>query len=55
MLRDGQHMLRRMPVSAVVSSPVVAAAGTDMLASEVRSRDAARDTIPEHCGEPDLA
>jgi acyl carrier protein len=54
-LRDGQHMLRRMPVSAVVSSPMVALVGADMFASEVHLRDAARETLLQHCGEPDLA
>jgi 1-acyl-sn-glycerol-3-phosphate acyltransferase len=54
-LRDGQHMLRRMPVSALASSPIVAPAGVDRFTSAVRLRDAARGNILRHCGEPDLA
>jgi acyl carrier protein len=54
-LRDGQHMLRRVPVSAVVSSSLTAPAGADVFASAVQLRDTARDNILRHCGEPDLA
>ncbi len=54
-LRDGEHMLHRMPVSAVVGSPVTAPAGADTFTSAVSLRDTARDDILRHCGEPDLA
>lgn len=54
-LRDGERMIRRTPVSAVVGNPLTAPAGADLFASAVTLRDAARDNILLHCGEPDLA
>ena len=54
-LRDGQRLLRRMPVSAIVGgslSALPAAAGS--FATAVELRDRARQHILAHCAEPDL-
>jgi 1-acyl-sn-glycerol-3-phosphate acyltransferase len=53
-LRDGQWLLRRMPVSAVVGPPLAASPADDRFAAAVRLRDAAREQIRARCGEPDL-
>ena len=53
-LRDGQWLLRRMPVSAVVGPPLAPSPAEDRFAAAVRLRDAAREQILARCGEPDL-
>ena len=53
-LRDGQWLLRRMPVSAVVGPVLAAAPSDDHFAAAVRLRDRAREQIRARCGEPDL-
>ena len=53
-LRDGQWLLRRMPVSAVVGRPLAASSSDDHFATAVRLRDMAREQIRARCGEPDL-
>ncbi len=53
-LRDGQWLLRRLPVSAVVGPPLAPAPGDDRFAAAVRLRDMAREQIRARCGEPDL-
>jgi acyl carrier protein len=52
-LRAGSWVVRRMPISVVVEAPI-APAGADWTAA-VQLRDAAREAILRHCGEPDLA
>jgi len=53
-LRDGQWLLRRMPVSAVVGSPLGASAGGNRFATAVGLRDMTREQIRARCSEPDL-
>jgi len=53
-LRDGQWLLRRLPVSAVVGQALAASPSDDRFAAAVRLRDMAREQIRAHCGEPDL-
>jgi acyl carrier protein len=53
-LRDGQRLLRRMPVSAVVGRPLATPVAADRFAAAVRLRDMAREDILGHCREPDL-
>ncbi len=53
-LRDGQRLLRRMPVSAFVGSRLAVPAGDNVFAAAVRLRDQAREHILARCGEPDL-
>ena len=53
-LRDGQWLLRRMPVSAVVGLPLAPSPADDSFAAAVRLRDVAREQIKARCGEPDL-
>ena len=53
-LRDGQRLPRRLPVSAVVGAPLTASAGSDTFSGAVQLRDAARAQILRHCGEPEL-
>jgi 1-acyl-sn-glycerol-3-phosphate acyltransferase len=53
-LRDGQWLLRRAPVSAVVGPPLAAAPADDPFARAVHLRDMAREQIRAHCGESDL-
>ena len=53
-LRDGQWLLRRMPISAVVGRPLAASSSDDHFATAVRLRDMAREQIRTRCGEPDL-
>lgn len=53
-LRDGQHLPRRLPVSAVIGAPLTLPAGEDAFARAVQLRDAARAHMLQHCGEPDL-
>jgi acyl carrier protein len=53
-LRDGQWLLRRLPVAVVVGSPLVGLPDTDRFAEAVRLRDLAREHILGRCGEPDL-
>lgn len=53
-LRDGQWLPRRLPVSAVVGAPLTQPAGEDAFAAAVHLRDAARAQVLRHCGEPDL-
>jgi acyl carrier protein len=53
-LRDGQWLPRRLPVSAVVGCPLTDTADGDVFSAAVRLRDAAREHILRRCGEPDL-
>jgi len=53
-LRDGQWLPRRVPVSAVVGRPLAASNSDDHFATAVRLRDMAREQIRTRCGEPDL-
>ncbi len=53
-LRDGQWLLRRLPVSVVVGCPLPPPAEGDSFGAAVRLRDLARQEILSHCGEPDL-
>ena len=53
-LRDGQWLPRRLPVSAVVGAPLTVSAGNDAFSAAVQLRDAARAQILRHCGEPEL-
>ena len=53
-LRDGQWLLRRMPVSAVVGPTLTVSSSKDRFATAVRLRDRARQQILAHCGEPDF-
>ena len=54
-LRDGQYLPRRMPVSAVVGPSLRAKPGEQPFAAVVRLRDEAREYILHNCGEPDLS
>ena len=54
-LRDGQWLLRRLPVSAVVGPPLPPSPVDDRFAAAVLLRDTARAQIRARCGEPDLA
>ena len=54
LLRDGQWLLRHVPVSVVVGSPLPAAPAADRFAAAVHLRDMAREHIRARCGEPDL-
>jgi acyl carrier protein len=54
MLRPGQWLPRRVPVSAVIGRPLMARADGDAFGAAVRLRDATRDRILSYCGEPDL-
>jgi 1-acyl-sn-glycerol-3-phosphate acyltransferase len=53
-LRDGQWLLRRSPVSAMVGRALAASPAGERFAAAVRLRDMAREQISAHCGEPDL-
>jgi 1-acyl-sn-glycerol-3-phosphate acyltransferase len=53
-LREGQWLLRRMPVSAVVGPTLTASLSEDRFATAVRLRDLARKEILARCGEPDF-
>lgn len=53
-LRDGQRLLRRLPVEAVIGNPLLASAHGDVFAVAVQLRSAARTQVLRHCGEPDL-
>lgn len=53
-LRDGQWLLRRMPVSAVVGRPLAPSPADDHFTAAVRLRDMTREQIRARCGEPDL-
>jgi len=53
-LRDGQRLLRRLPVEAFIGSPLIANARDDVFAAAVQLRGAARTQVLHHCGEPDL-
>jgi acyl carrier protein len=53
-LRDGQWLLRRMPVSAVVGPTLTVSPSEDRFATAVRLRDMAREEILARCGEPDF-
>lgn len=53
-LRDGQRLMRRVPVSAALGAPLWASPEGDAFAEAVRLRDAAREFIVRHCGELDL-
>jgi acyl carrier protein len=53
-LRDGQHLMRRQPVEAVIGSPLIANAHDDVFAAAVELRSSARAQVLRHCGEPDL-
>jgi 1-acyl-sn-glycerol-3-phosphate acyltransferase len=53
-LRDGQWLPRRLPVSAVVGVPLTAPGGNDAFSAAVQVRDAARAQMLRHCGEPEL-
>jgi 1-acyl-sn-glycerol-3-phosphate acyltransferase len=54
MLRPGQWLPRHVSVSAVIGSPLMAQADGDAFEAAVRLRDATRERILRHCGEPDL-
>ena len=54
-LRDGQRLPRRAPLSAVFGAPLLAGAGEDRFAAAVRISAAARAHILRYCGEPDVA
>jgi acyl carrier protein len=54
-LRDGQWLPRRLPVTVTVGHPLEPAPTADTFTAAVRLRDAARAEILRHCGEPDLA
>ena len=53
-MRDGQWLPCRLPVSVVVGAPLTQPTGEDALAATVHLRDTARAQILRHCGEPDL-
>jgi 1-acyl-sn-glycerol-3-phosphate acyltransferase len=53
-LRDGQRLMRRVPVSAALGAPLWASPEGDVFAEAVRLRDAAREFLVRHCGELDL-
>ncbi len=53
-LRDGQWLPRRLPVRAVVGTPLAVPAGEEPFSAAVQLRDAARAQILRHCGEPEL-
>lgn len=53
-LRDGQWLPRRMPVSAVVGRALAASPADDRFGAAVRLRDLARQQILARCGEPDF-
>jgi 1-acyl-sn-glycerol-3-phosphate acyltransferase len=53
-LRDGQWLLRRMPVSAVVGPTLTVSPSEDRFATAVRLRDRAREQILARCGELDF-
>ena len=53
-LRDGQHLPRRLAVEAVIGAPLVVQPSEDMFAAALRLRDTARTQILRYCGEPDL-
>ena len=55
MLRAGQVLPRRVTIDAVVGGPITAKASDDAFGAAVRLRDATREQILRHCGEPDLA
>lgn len=55
MLRDGQALPRRVPVSIVVGRPLRPCAGVDLFATAVSLREAARAHVLRHCGEPDVS
>jgi 1-acyl-sn-glycerol-3-phosphate acyltransferase len=54
LLRDGQRMIHRVPVSATIGAPLPPQPGGDSFAEAVRLRDLVRDEMLRHCGEPDL-
>ena len=54
-LRDGQHLMRRVPVSAALGAPLWASPEGDAFAQAVRLRDAAREFVVRHCSELDVA
>jgi 1-acyl-sn-glycerol-3-phosphate acyltransferase len=53
-MRDGQWLPRRLPVSAIVGAPLTQPTGEDALAAAAQLRDKARAQVLRHCGEPDL-
>ncbi len=53
-LRDGQVLLRRRPVTITMGAPLECPDGS-MFCAAVRLRDAARDYILRYCAEPDLS
>lgn len=53
-LRDGQWLPRRIPVSAIVGSSLSACESGDPFAAAVRLRDRARQEILSCCDEPDI-
>lgn len=53
-LRDGHVLLRRRPVTVTVGAALERSSAEDAFPAAVRLRDAARDHILRHCGEPDL-
>ena len=55
LLRDGQWFPRRGPLVVDIGDPILPPAGGDRFATAVKLRDAAREHIRRHCGEPDLA
>ena len=54
LLRDGQWLPRRNPVTLTIGSPLFPpSSAPDAFASAVQLRDAARAFILTHCGEAD--
>ena len=54
LLRAGQWLPRRVPISAVISRPLKTKLDGDAFRAAVQLRDATRDCILRQCGEPDL-
>lgn len=54
LLRDGQRLLHRVPVTATIGAPLYPQVGGDSFAEALRLRDQARDEILRSCGEPNL-
>jgi 1-acyl-sn-glycerol-3-phosphate acyltransferase len=53
-LRDGQWLPRRGSIDVAIGPPLTPPGDKDVFAAAVELRDAARDYILRHCGEPDL-
>ncbi len=53
-LRDGRWLPRRAPVGAWIGAPLEPSTADNTFSAAVQLRDAARNEILEHAGEPDL-